>query len=220
MFLFSPTSVDDEKGDMQAVPVGEAPLKKELLDTNHTYILDCETELFIWVGKRSNWQDKAGALVLAEEFLTTFDRPAWTPMTRMLAGNETVLFKSKFSNWVDAHPTRDFREIEFRKQQANIAATIEQPKIDAASLHARLEKDDFVPEEDPDSGLVEVAYRVMFTLLKIIILLHETGNSDELSLNLHKIAKPVICVLLYYNPVAKIGRPGITWICGINIIFS
>jgi hypothetical protein len=55
-----------------------------------------------------------------------------------------------------------YREIEFRKQQANIAATPAiQPKIDVALMHARPERDEFSPERefagiDEDSGLVEV----------------------------------------------------------------
>jgi hypothetical protein len=123
-------------GDMQAIPITETPFVRDMLESTFTYILDCETEIFIWVGKKSDWESKASGIMLADvrlsepryvhphrtqhtapyithtrtqDFLTMFERPSWTPMTRMLEGTETVLFKSKFANWVDIHPTRDFR---------------------------------------------------------------------------------------------------------------
>ncbi|ELR12318.1 gelsolin repeatcontaining protein [Acanthamoeba castellanii str. Neff] len=159
VFLYKVMEVD---GDMQAIPITETPFVRDMLESTFTYILDCETEIFIWVGKKSDWESKASGIMLADDFLTMFERPSWTPMTRMLEGTETVLFKSKFANWVDIHPTRDFREIEFRKQQANIAATpAVQPKIDVDLMHARPEKDEFSPDKefpgiDEDSGLVEI----------------------------------------------------------------
>ncbi len=153
------------EGEMQAIPITESPLSRDLLDSNYTYILDCETELFIWVGRRSDWESKASGIMLAEEFLTMFERPSWTPMTRMLEGTETVLFKSKFHNWVDVHPTKDFRDVELKKLQAKIAhSPMVQPKISVENLHTLPEKDSWDPSltADPDSSLVEVTFPTCF----------------------------------------------------------
>jgi hypothetical protein len=53
-------------GDMQAIPITETPFVREMLESNFTYILDCETEIFIWVGKKSDWESKASGIMLAD----------------------------------------------------------------------------------------------------------------------------------------------------------
>jgi len=53
-------------GEMQAIPITESPLVREMLESNFTYILDCETEIFIWVGKKSDWESKASGIMLAD----------------------------------------------------------------------------------------------------------------------------------------------------------
>lgn len=53
-------------GEMQAIPITESPLVKDMLDPTFTYILDCETEIFIWVGKKSDWESKASGIMLAD----------------------------------------------------------------------------------------------------------------------------------------------------------
>jgi len=156
VFLYRVVDVD---GEMEAEQIEAPSLVRELLDSEQTYILDCETEIFIWVGKNARWENKASGLMLAEEFLTLFERPAWTPMTRMVEGTETVLFKSKFEGWIDAHPTQDFRELELSKLAAvgRIAPTLEQPPINVLEMHKRvILPDEFIPDEDPDTGIIEI----------------------------------------------------------------
>jgi hypothetical protein len=58
-------------GDMQAIPITETPFVREMLESNFTYILDCETEIFIWVGKKSDWESKASGIMLADVRLLT-----------------------------------------------------------------------------------------------------------------------------------------------------
>lgn len=36
-------------------------LVKELLETNKCYILDCGTELFVWIGKTTSLEDRKNA---------------------------------------------------------------------------------------------------------------------------------------------------------------
>ena len=53
-------------GDMQAIPITETPFVRDMLESTFTYILDCETEIFIWVGKKSDWESKASGIMLAD----------------------------------------------------------------------------------------------------------------------------------------------------------
>ena len=102
----------------ESVPVEEYPLRRRLLKTEECYILDAGSEIFIWCGKKSNFDKKNNAMLLAEDVLAMVeDRPTWTPLTRISEGNELVLFKSKFVDWIgtEVHPVKDYREIELKK---------------------------------------------------------------------------------------------------------
>ncbi|CAF0908368.1 unnamed protein product, partial [Didymodactylos carnosus] len=73
-------------------------LKKELLHTRNIYILDCFTELFIWIGKKSARLVRMAATRLAVELLAMIRRPAHAVITKTL---ESQVFKSKFEGWDD-----------------------------------------------------------------------------------------------------------------------
>ncbi|CAF4427702.1 unnamed protein product, partial [Adineta steineri] len=70
-------------------------LKKELLHTRNIYILDCYTELFVWIGKKSARLVRMAATRLAVELLAMIKRPAHASITKTLEGVETQVFKSK-----------------------------------------------------------------------------------------------------------------------------
>jgi hypothetical protein len=61
-----PRRVMEVDGDMQAIPITETPFVRDMLESTFTYILDCETEIFIWVGKKSDWESKASGIMLAD----------------------------------------------------------------------------------------------------------------------------------------------------------
>lgn len=48
-----------EKG--QAEPVEAESLTRELLDTNRCYILDCGTEVFVWMGRNTSLEERKAA---------------------------------------------------------------------------------------------------------------------------------------------------------------
>eukprot|EP01089_Gocevia_fonbrunei_P017719 TRINITY_DN5827_c0_g1_i1.p1 TRINITY_DN5827_c0_g1~~TRINITY_DN5827_c0_g1_i1.p1 ORF type:complete len:661 (-),score=173.67 TRINITY_DN5827_c0_g1_i1:79-1950(-) len=146
--------VTKDGDDFDTEPIDDFPLVKDLLQSNNSYILDCGNELFAWVGKMSDLDTKNSALVMAEDFLTLFKRPAWTPITRLTEGFESVMFKSKFSNWVDIHPTQDFRDLELHK--GRVAPAQEQPEIEMSIFHQKIQTEDYVPTEDEGSGVLEV----------------------------------------------------------------
>ncbi|CAF4516331.1 unnamed protein product, partial [Rotaria socialis] len=76
-------------------------LKKELLHTRNIYILDCYTELFVWIGKKSARLVRMAATRLAVELLSMIQRPEHSVITKTLEGAETQVFKSKFDAWDD-----------------------------------------------------------------------------------------------------------------------
>ncbi|XP_022871797.1 villin-4-like, partial [Olea europaea var. sylvestris] len=99
-----PRSTDDvptklfcvEKG--QAEPVEAESLTRELLDTNRCYILDCGTEVFVWMGRNTSLEERKAASGTVNELLHTLDKPK-SHVVQVIEGFETVMFRSKFDNW-------------------------------------------------------------------------------------------------------------------------
>lgn len=76
-------------------------LTPSLLETKNVYILDTNTDVFIWLGKKSARLVKAAALKLGQEIFNILKRPPFAHLHRCIEGNETQLMKSKFQGWDD-----------------------------------------------------------------------------------------------------------------------
>ncbi|KAI4381125.1 hypothetical protein MLD38_007233 [Melastoma candidum] len=85
-----------EKG--QAEPVEVESLTRDLLDTSKCYLLDCRTEVFVWMGRTTSLNDRKSASSAAEELVNGPDRPQ-SHIIRIIEGFETVVFRSKFDSW-------------------------------------------------------------------------------------------------------------------------
>ncbi|XP_041473939.1 protein flightless-1 homolog [Lytechinus variegatus] len=72
-----------------------------LLETKNVYILDCNADVFIWIGRKSSRLWRAAALKLSQELCSMLNRPINATVIRILEGNESQVFKSKFPGWDD-----------------------------------------------------------------------------------------------------------------------
>ena len=92
--------VSDASGKLEIKEVGRSPkLNKDLLDSNDCFILDAGAEIFAWIGKGATKQERKESMITAQNFLKTQNKPHWTPISRIIDGAETPLFKSKFQVW-------------------------------------------------------------------------------------------------------------------------
>ncbi|RWS26348.1 hypothetical protein B4U80_01102 [Leptotrombidium deliense] len=87
--------------ELPQVDFEDGKLKPSLLDPKGVYILDCSTDLFVWLGRKSARLVKAAALKLAQELYNMIKRPDYSLVTRCLQGNEPQIFKTKFCTWDD-----------------------------------------------------------------------------------------------------------------------
>lgn len=65
-----------------------APQLQSLLDTRCVYILDCWSDVFIWLGRKSPRLVRAAALKLGQELCGMLHRPRHTMVSRSLEGTE------------------------------------------------------------------------------------------------------------------------------------
>ncbi|KAK9697533.1 hypothetical protein RND81_08G043900 [Saponaria officinalis] len=82
----------------QAEPEEAESLTRDLLSTSRCYLLDCGTEVFVWIGRTTTLDERKSASGAAEELLRSFDRPK-CHIIRIIEGFETVPFRSKFDSW-------------------------------------------------------------------------------------------------------------------------
>lgn len=65
-----------------------APQLQSLLDTRCVYILDCWSDVFIWLGRKSPRLVRAAALKLGQELCGMLHRPRHATVSRSLEGTE------------------------------------------------------------------------------------------------------------------------------------
>ncbi|XP_013412224.1 protein flightless-1 homolog isoform X3 [Lingula anatina] len=132
------------------LPQVEVPHKKlvqGLLKTKNVYILDCHSDVFIWIGKKSTRLVRAAALKLSQELCSMLDRPAFTRVTRCQDGTESQLFKMKFVGWDDVIAVDYTRTSEsVIKRGVDLKVIMERDKIktDLSAL--------FMPRQPPMSN--------------------------------------------------------------------
>lgn len=83
---------------------GRLVLTKELLETRGVYILDCYSDIFVWIGRKSTRLVRTAALKLSSSLEAMINRPPYTLVTSTLEGTESQIFKSKFEGWDDLIP--------------------------------------------------------------------------------------------------------------------
>jgi hypothetical protein len=104
---------------------GRLVLTRDILDSKGVYILDCYTDIFVWIGRKSTRLVRTAALKLSSSLEAMIQRPDYTLVTSTLEGTENQVFKSKFEGWDDLIPVDYTRSAEsvnkkvsnFKRQQ-------------------------------------------------------------------------------------------------------
>ena len=87
--------------ELPQVEVPGNKMKQDHLETKNVYILDCYSDVFVWVGKKSTRLVRAAALKLSSELFAMLIRPEFAMIHRVSEGTESQVFKSKFIGWDD-----------------------------------------------------------------------------------------------------------------------
>eukprot|EP01018_Ginkgo_biloba_P014879 Gb_25295 [translate_table: standard] len=82
-----------------AKPIQSDSLKREVLDTNNCYLLDCGVEIYVWMGRNTSLEERKEASSAAEELIVSQGRADRAHVTRVMEGFETVMFRSNFDVW-------------------------------------------------------------------------------------------------------------------------
>uniref|UniRef100_A0ACD5UV88 Uncharacterized protein n=2 Tax=Avena sativa TaxID=4498 RepID=A0ACD5UV88_AVESA len=135
------TSSEETGGDMDAVvkllcfnqgtlePIGFESLVHELLEPNKCYLLDCGAEMYVWMGRGTSLQQRKGASEAAEKMLFDGSRTK-SHVMKVIEGYETIMFKSKFSEW----PATPDLKLSSEDGRGKVAALLKSQGLDVKGL--------------------------------------------------------------------------------------
>lgn len=137
--------VSDSSGKLSTAEITEKPLKKEHLDTNDAFILDTGNGIFVWVGKNANQEERLHSMRIGVDFIKTKGYPNATPVTRLVEGGETPLFKQNFALW----PEKDAS----KPGSGTPAKKFEKKSFDSKSLHQKGQREAYIMPDDGNGKL-------------------------------------------------------------------
>ncbi|KAJ0921211.1 putative villin headpiece, villin/Gelsolin, ADF-H/Gelsolin-like domain superfamily [Helianthus annuus] len=129
----------------------DGELSKSLLENNKCYLLDCGSEVFVWVGRVTQVEERKAAMQAAEEFITSQNRPKSTRVTRLIQGYETHSFKSNFDSWPSGSAPSAPEE-----GRGKVAALLKQQGVGLKGLAKASTAVEEVPPLLEENGKIEV----------------------------------------------------------------
>ncbi|KAI9161666.1 hypothetical protein LWI28_019501 [Acer negundo] len=131
--------------------VVEGELSKAMLENNKCYLLDRGSELFVWVGRVTQVEERKAACQAAEEFFASQNRPKSTRITRVIQGYETRAFKSNFDSWPSGSATPGTEE-----GRGKVAALLKQQGVGIKGMAKSAPTNEEVPPLLEGGGKMEV----------------------------------------------------------------
>ncbi|XP_020224778.1 villin-1 isoform X2 [Cajanus cajan] len=78
---------------------GNNAFSKEMLETDKCYMLDCDSEIFVWMRRQTLLTERRTATKTIEDFVRNEGRSNKTHLTFLSEGLESTIFRSYFTNW-------------------------------------------------------------------------------------------------------------------------
>ncbi|CAK5077151.1 unnamed protein product [Meloidogyne enterolobii] len=151
-----------------------------MLKPKCVFILDCTSELFVWIGKKASRLLKMAGQKMATEFHQIIERPEFCTICREIEGEESTVFRSKFSSWDDIVPF-DFTMTAdtVQRRGADIKVIMERDKMKTDLVALFLDRLPTMPHEEADQliedfnldlEVIESFVLVFFKLKKFLVL--------------------------------------------------
>lgn len=142
--------------ELPQVDVPPQGLVNTLLETKGVYILDCCTDVFIWIGRKSTRLVRAAALKLAQEVHAILKRPDNALVTRCLEGTEPQTFKIKFKGWDDVIPVDFTRTSEsVQRRGVDIKAIFERDRLKTDLSALFMPRQPAMPADEAEQLMLE-----------------------------------------------------------------
>ncbi|RWV91335.1 hypothetical protein GW17_00046383 [Ensete ventricosum] len=133
----------------------ENNLSKGMLENNKCYLLDCGAEVFIWVGRVTQVEERKAVSKAAEDFIISQNRPKTTRVTQVIQGYETHSFKSKFESW-SAGTVTGMGNSSGEEGRGKVAALLKQQGVDFKGISKGSPVNEEIPHLLEGGGKLEV----------------------------------------------------------------
>jgi len=90
-------SLSDATGVLKFEKVASGSVQRTQLRSDDAFVFDVGAQVFVWVGKGANTNERKAALGRAQDYLKNNNRPAYLPIIRVLEGGENEVFESFFN---------------------------------------------------------------------------------------------------------------------------
>eukprot|EP00727_Mastigamoeba_balamuthi_P007848 m51a1_g3684 hypothetical protein (920) ;mRNA; r:324474-327923 len=97
---------------------------KDLLHANMAYVVDAGAELYVWVGKCADADQRKLAMLVAKKLRAQEGRKAWAYVMRVLQGAEPMIMKEKFCGFPGMLPINGMMEL-----TGNVASATPQKSV-------------------------------------------------------------------------------------------
>nr|VDC70758.1 unnamed protein product [Brassica rapa] len=87
----------DTRGNLH--PTETSSLNKDMLEKDKCYMLDCDSEVFVWMGRNTSLTERKTSISSSEEFLRKEGRSTSTSLVLLTEGLENARFRSFFDEW-------------------------------------------------------------------------------------------------------------------------
>jgi len=79
-------------------------VSRTALKTNGVFVLDCSSEVYVWLGRAAPVGVRMAGISVAERLVSVDPlRPRWVTATQVPEGAEPFVFKTKFVDWLEAN---------------------------------------------------------------------------------------------------------------------
>eukprot|EP00463_Aulacantha_scolymantha_P002735 TRINITY_DN346_c0_g1_i3.p1 TRINITY_DN346_c0_g1~~TRINITY_DN346_c0_g1_i3.p1 ORF type:complete len:305 (-),score=84.20 TRINITY_DN346_c0_g1_i3:143-1057(-) len=88
--------LSDSDGELKFTEVASGKIPKDKLNSDDVFIFDIGCEIFVWIGKNANENEKANGFKYCSKYLKDYERPASLPCCQIFEGGENEIFEGSF----------------------------------------------------------------------------------------------------------------------------
>eukprot|EP00727_Mastigamoeba_balamuthi_P000943 m51a1_g10846 hypothetical protein (1229) ;mRNA; f:34907-39904 len=97
--LFTMRKRKDGKPELAQIKDDNAPLRRSMLQSEHSYILDCESEVFVWKGRKCGALERRLITKTARSLFEQYDRPPGSQFRLVAERGEPASLRMRAADW-------------------------------------------------------------------------------------------------------------------------
>ncbi|CAI5446386.1 unnamed protein product [Caenorhabditis angaria] len=145
--------------ELPQVELPKGIAKQDMLNSKCVYILDANSDIFLWTGKKANRLLKMAGQKMVVELYQMIERPDYAQLYRETEGEETMMFRSKFAGWDEIVPVDFTRTSESVQRVPDLNTIVKRDNMMKTDLGALfLERQPSMPLAESEELMEECNY--------------------------------------------------------------